>query len=476
MRLLSPTRAAPCLLLQTLHSSCRLGHRSELARRCIVQRSPLASPDIITPGLLPRYRWRIAWLLGLGVLINYFDRVNLSVSHAALITAFGISNVAFGYLSSAYNLTYAACQLPVGVLLDKFGVRRIGRIGSFLWSIATFAAAVTPNLAGFFGARFLLGIGEAPTFPANAKAIGYWFPPKERCFPTALFDGAAKLASAIGVPLIGVLLLWFGWRWSFAITGFISFLYFLLFWKIYRDPNEDPALSSEERAYIASDSSRPTAIDPKTPSRQASLSFLLTQRKVIGLALGFGSYNYVFYLLLTWLPSYLSAALHIDLLHSFLYTGVPWLCATFADLAIGGWLVDSLIQRGWNANRVRQIVLIGGTAFGLGIVGAAHAHSALVALLWISISIGGLSAAAPVGWSVPSLIAPGDSVGRVGGIMNLSNQLSGIAAPIITGYVVAATHAYAWAFRISAIYLFIGIAGYIFLLGRIERIPFTDPT
>ena len=112
----------------------------------------------------------------LGVLVNYFDRVNLSVSHAALVTTFGISNITFGYLSGAYNWTYALCQLPIGVLLDRFGIRRVGRISTFLWSVASFAAAVTPELGGFFGARFLLGVGEAPTFPANAKAIGHWFP------------------------------------------------------------------------------------------------------------------------------------------------------------------------------------------------------------------------------------------------------------------------------------------------------------
>src|ERR1700679_2554964 len=84
----------------------------------------------------PRRRWRIAWLLSLGVLVNYFDRVNLSVSHDALYTAFGISNITFGYLSGAYNWTYAMCQLPIGVVLDRFGVKRIGRIGTFLWSLA----------------------------------------------------------------------------------------------------------------------------------------------------------------------------------------------------------------------------------------------------------------------------------------------------------------------------------------------------
>jgi ACS family D-galactonate transporter-like MFS transporter len=399
--------------------------------------------------------------------VNYFDRVNLSVSHAALYTTFGISNITFGYLSGAYNWTYAMCQLPVGVLLDRFGVRRVGRISTLLWSIASFAAAVTPSIGGFFAARFLLGVGEAPTFPANAKAIGLWFPSKERSFATAIFDAAAKLASAIGIPLIGVVLLKFGWRWSFAITGLISLLYFALFSKIYRDPDDDPALTDVERQYILEDARLPVVHDAEP--RKASLGYLLRQRKVLGLAIGFGSYNYVFYLLLTWLPSYLSAALHIDLLHSFLYTSVPWIFATFTDLA-AGLGCDALIQRGWDASRVRKTVLVCGTIFGLGILGAAHAHTATQALLWISISIGGLSAAAPIGWSIPSMIAPRGSVGTVGGIVNLSNQISGIAAPIITGYVVSATKSYAWAFGISAIYLFLGISSYIFLLGRIEQV------
>src|SRR5580692_8274978 len=140
---------------------------------------------------IPRRRWRIAFLLAVGVLVNYFDRVNLSVAHAALITTFAISNITFGYLSAAYNWTYALCQLPIGVVLDKFGVRRVGRVGIFLWSAASFAAAATPSLGGFFGARFLLGVGEAPTFPANAKAIGLWFPAHERSLATSFFDGAA---------------------------------------------------------------------------------------------------------------------------------------------------------------------------------------------------------------------------------------------------------------------------------------------
>jgi ACS family D-galactonate transporter-like MFS transporter len=412
--------------------------------------------------LIPRRRWVIACVLGLGVLINYFDRVNISVSQEALHTAFGITAVQFGYLLSAYSWTYAALQLPCGVLLDRFGVKLVGRISTVLWSVASFSAAAATGVGSFFVARLVLGVGEAPTFPANAKAI-------ERSLATAIFDAAAKFGPAAGVPLIGLLLIHFGWRWSFAATGILSFLYFVLFYWLYRNPSEDKSLTTAEHEFILQGGAQ-TEGRGKI-SQSASLDYLLRQRKVQGLVLGFAAYNYTFYLLLTWLPSYLSSALHVNLLHSVLYSSVPWLFATFTDLLIGGWLVNALIHRGRDASLVRQIVLVGGTAFGLGILGAAHAHTPTSALFWISVSIGGLSAAAPVGWSIPSLIAPEGSVGTLGGILNFGNQLSAIVAPIVTGYVVAATHEFAWAFVVATTFLLAGIAGYLFWLGRIEPIP-----
>ena len=411
----------------------------------------------------------MAFLLALGVVINFFDRINLSVSQDALHASFGLSLIAFGYLSSAFSWTYAVMQMPAGVLLDRFGVRLVGRISTFLWSLASFAAAISPGLGVFFGARLLLGVAEAPTFPANAKAIGYWFPQRERSFAISLTDAAAKLSSAIGVPFLGLLLLHFGWRWSFAATGFLSLLYFALFFLFYRNPSEDKNLSAEERQYIAGDGAQPE--NPAQAKRGSLLGYLLVQPKVYGLALGWGAYNYSFFLLLTWLPSYLSRSLGMDLLHSVFYTSVPWLFATFTDLLVGGWLVDALIQRGWNANRVRQAVLISGTSFGLAILGAAHSHSPTAALCWISLALGGLAAAAPVAWTVPSLIAPRESVGTLASIANLSGQLAAISAPIITGYIVSATHSFASAFVTATVILFLGIAGYALLLGRIEPIP-----
>jgi ACS family D-galactonate transporter-like MFS transporter len=92
------------------------------------------------------------------------------------------------------------------------------------------------------------------------------------------------------------------------------------------------------------------------------------------------------------------------------------------------------------------------------------------ALIPITIAIGGLSAASPVIWSLPSLLVPNTSTGKVGGIINFSNQISAIVAPILTGYTVQKTGSYVWAFAIPAVYILLGILSYIVLLGRIQAI------
>jgi MFS transporter, ACS family, D-galactonate transporter len=168
-------------------------------------------------------------------------------------------------------------------------------------------------------------------------------------------------------------------------------------------------------------------------------------------------------------PSYFSRSLGIDLLHSVLFTSIPWLFATFTDFLVGGWLVDFLVDRGYPESRVRKSILIGGTTLGLAVAGVAFAQT--TAVLWLSISLGGLAAAAPVGWSIPSLIAPRNCTGKVGGILNFGNQIAAVVAPIATGFFAGPSNSFGRAFAAAAIILVIGICGYVFLLGPIEPIP-----
>jgi ACS family D-galactonate transporter-like MFS transporter len=354
----------------------------------------------------------------------------------------------------------------MGLLIDRFGVRRLGCYSAAVVTAASLVSSVAPNVGSLFAARFLLGIGESPLFPANAKAIGKWFPPKQRGRATSAFDSAAKLASGIGVPLVGMILLKFGWRWSFATTGIGTLLYLLLFATTYRDPPADASVSAG-----AISEGTPSIEDfPPTARYAFTLPQLLAQPRVIGMAIAMLSYNYTFYMVLTWLPTYLARQMHIDLMHSFLYTGIPWIIATFVEILVGGIVLDWLVSRSAHPGKLRLYVVAAGLLCGLGIAGAGFAQSVSSAVFWITISIAGTAAATPCIWSAPSLIAPESNVGTVGGIMNLSGQCAGICAPICTGYLVTLTHSFAAAFLVAAAILLIGTLACILLVRSIEPI------
>ncbi|MGX7006128.1 MFS transporter [Caballeronia sp. KNU42] len=419
-----------------------------------------------------RRRWLIGYLLGLGVLVNYFDRVNLTVAGTTIAHEFGFGPGGLGILFSAFGLTYGILQIPAGLLLDRLGVTRVMRWSTFLWGVASMITAFSLGMKTLFLSRLLLGVAEAPGFPANSKATGYWFPRTERGLATALFDGAAKFSNVIGVPVIALLLVHLGWRAAFLVTTAISVAYFLLFRIMYRDPSQDKKLSAEEYAYIRSGGA---AIEGEAAADTSHLfSYLVRNRKVWGLSIGFAAYGYAFALFIFWLPGYLVTEMGMGILKSATFTTIPWVFATISDLLIGGWLIDHLIKRGFDESKVRKSIIVIGMLFGLAVVGAGFTRDPDWAIVWITISLSGLAAAAPAGWAVPSLIAPKGGAGTIGGIMNFVNSMTGIAAPVITGFIVGATQSFSRAFMLAGVMLAVGIVSYVFVLGRIEPIPEPD--
>lgn len=414
-------------------------------------------------------RWRIGILLGFGVLVNYIDRVNLSVATPAIANEFGVSIVEMGFIAAAFGYLYTFLQIPIGGLLDRFGVKKITRISTIFWAISTTLTGFANGVGTLTGLRVILGASEAAAFPANAKATGYWFPLKERSFATSIFDSMAKFSNVIGVPLIALIITAWGWRSAFYVTGILSLIYAILFWIIYRDPREHSKITKEELDYIEEGGGQTEGF--ASGSYKDNLLYLLKQRKVWGLSLGFAAYGYTFYLFLTWLPTYLVQDMHMSLLKSGFYTALPWLVATFTDLLIGGLLPDFLIRKGKDPNLVRKSILIGGMVCGLTVLLATQTTNPNIAIIWISIALGGLAASAPISWTIPSIIAPKGMVASVGSIMNFTGNIMAILAPIITAFIVKATGSFTAGFVLAGIVLAIGIFFYIFVLGKIEQIP-----
>lgn len=413
-------------------------------------------------------RWGMAILIGIGIMINYFDRTNISVATKPLEHQYGLTKAQFGVVLSSFAWSYALLQIPVGAILDKVGVKWLTRIGVIIWSLATFMTALVSGMGLIILSRIILGAAEAPAFPGASKATGYWFPLRERGIASSIFDASAKFSSVIGTPIVAWAVTQWGWKGGFWLTGILSVIYAIAYWIWYRDPKESKSLSDAERTYIEEGGAQ--QVGEASGGVMKNLGYLLSQRKVWGLTIGFAAYGYSFYLFLTWLPGYLEDQMHMSVLKSGMYTTIPWIVATLTDIFIGGWLVDRLINRGYNSTKVRKTLLVLGMILGMAVAGAAFTKNPHIAIVWISIALGGLAFSAPIGWSIPALIAPKGTVGIVGSIMNFVNNLMGILAPILTGVIAGSTGSFAIGFIVAAVVLVIGIVSYLFLLGNIEQI------
>jgi ACS family D-galactonate transporter-like MFS transporter len=402
-------------------------------------------------GRIGNRRWAIGVLLAAGVLVNYLDRLSVSVAAPQLQKEFNISPAEMGLLFSAFFWSYSLAQLPSGLLLDRFGVTLVGRVGTFLWTMASALTALATGYIGIFIARLLLGIAEAPGMISCQKATGYWFPRHERSRSTAVFDSAAKFAN--------------------VITAMMSVVYFAAYWMLYRDPSKDERLGRCEYDYIVAGGA--TREGPSGVGQVNMLGYVLRNKKVWAHTIGYSAYGYSFYLFLTWLPSYMVQTLHMSILKSAAYTTIPWLFASLADLLIGGFVVDYFIARGIDDTKVRKIAIVSGMMAGLAVFGATMTVDPIWAVVWITIALSGISAAAPVASSVVSLISPRGGTATIGGFTNFVNNLMGVAAPIITGFIVGWTKSFSGAFLVAGLVLLVGIFAYVFMLGRIEPIP--DP-
>lgn len=419
-------------------------------------------------------RWAMAFLIALGVIINYFDRINMSVGIQPLAKEFSLTPGQLGILLSAFAWSYAILQIPAGVILDKIGVKWVTRIGTIIWTVACFLTAVASGQGLVMLSRVLLGIGEAPYFPSAAKAVGQWFPRHERATAIALYDAQSKLSNAIGTPIIAWIITEWGWRAGFYTTAALSLIYAVLFWATYRDPHEDKRLSKEEYDYIVQGGAQKS--DETSGNIWETIRYLLTKKKVWATLIGFAAYGYSWFLFLTWLPGYLATEMHMSVLKSGWYASIPWIVGTISEIAIGGWLVDRLINKGGHSTRVRKTFLVIGMLLGLSVIGAAFTTNPNIAILCISIALGGLVITSSIAYSIPTFIAPPGTVGTLTGLLTFGNNSMAIAAPIITGFIVQATGSFMYAFLVAALILLAGIFSYLFLLTDLEPIePMAEP-
>ncbi len=406
-------------------------------------------------------------LLIIAGLVNYLDRSTLSIANSSISAELGLSATQMGALLSAFSLAYAFSQLPIGILLDRFGARLVLGLGMFIWSLAQLAGGFVHSLQQFFVARVVLGIGEAPQFPAAAKVFSEWFAVHERGRPTGISTASSTVAPALAPPLLTALMLAFGWRGMFIVMGAIGVAASIGWYLLYRD-RRDVSLEREEIQYLT-DNDGSSGEQPQVTF--AEWRGLLKSRTTWGLIFGFMGVIYMVWLYLTWLPAYLQQERGLTIAKAGWVVAIPYLAGTLGMVS-SGFIADKLLARGLSRIASRKWPICTGlVCAALFTIPAAYTPSTTMAVVYISLAMYFINLASGGSWALVTVAAPSRLVASLGSMQNFGGYLGGSAAPLITGIVVDTTHSFVNALLISAGISFAGALVYLFVI----KDPIPDP-
>ncbi|WP_321852673.1 MFS transporter [Burkholderia diffusa] len=381
----------------------------------------------------------IAFLIGAG-LINNLDRSALSVANHPVASELHLSAAQMGMLMSSFSIVYAFSQLPIGLVLDRFGARIVFGLGLLFWSVAQLACGFVQTFQQMLFGRALLGIGESPHYPACAKIVSEWFPAEQRGRPTSLFLIAGTVAPALAPPLLTLLLVAVGWRAMFATLGVFGIALALAWFAIYRNRTD--------RAHGPS-----TSLPEHMPALRpgfAEWRALMTQRNTIAMMLGSAGVIYMIWLYVSWLPAYLEHEQHVSLAKTGWLAAIPYAAGTIGQLSCGAF-VDFLTRKGCSVSLSRKIPTCLGLVTAAGFTAAAaQAHTPMLAVAAISGALFSIYFANVGTWAVVGVIVPSRLVATMGSVLTFGGYLGGSAAPIITGVIVDRTHSFSNGLLISA--------------------------
>ena len=400
--------------------------------------------------VVTRVEWLVLLLLVLSVAINYIDRGILSVSGVALSKELNLKPHELGFLLSAFFWTYAGFQLIAGWLIDRYNVLVVFAIGFAVWSTATALTGVVKGFVALVVLRLLLGVGESVAYPSYSKIIAAGFPERQRGVANGLIDVGCKLGPATGMIVGGLILVRYGWRMVFLSIGIASLLW-LVPWFIAAPKLR--SISSMRARYLG-------------PGFLA----ILARKDAWGTLLGLFCANYGWYFMLTWLPQYLLMERHYSTRMMALTGWLPF-CATAAGATLGGFLSDMWIRRGASPTLVRKTFVVGGltgsAAFLLPAVVVADQVAAMSLLITAAFIYGLYSSNL---WAITQTLAGALAAGKWTGLQNCAGNLAGIAAPVVTGFIVERTGSFYFAFVWVCVNLLISACSYLFIVGRVEQV------
>lgn len=374
-----------------------------------------------------RHRWFICALLFLATTVNYLDRQILSLLKPILDNELHWTNAQFGEVNAAFQGAYAVSLLLFGWFVDRYGTKIGYAVSIAAWSLAAAAHALVGSVGGFFYARFALGLGEGGNFPSAIKAVGLWFPKRERALATALFNSGANVGAIMAPAVVPAIALSFGWQAAFVAAGIVGFLWLGLWFAFYEVPEKARLLGAAELEHIKSDQDAPTQT-----AKMPWLS-ILGYRQAWSFIVGKFLTDPVWWFFLIWLPDYFKKTRGLDIKSSWVHLVSIYAIVTVLSI-FGGWLAGYLVKRGMAPSRARKTAMFSFALLVLPIMGVTQVGD------WGAVVLIGLAGAAHQAWSANlfttvSDMFPNKAVASVVGVGGMAGSLGGMMFPIVAGKV-----------------------------------------
>lgn len=420
-----------------------------------------------------KIRYRILFIVFLITALSFADRATVSIAGDAISEDFQIDGIVLGYIFSAFSVTYVIAQIPGGILVDKFGPKRIHMILMAIWTVLLLSHGITPWLpitvmaTVFIILRALTGLVSAPMFSVNSRVVAEWFPVKERAFATSIYTSAQYLAIVLFAPLFGFISMKYDWSIIFWIMAIVMGLILIIWIRYFKLPTEHPKTSETERLLLQQNNvvqreEKKIFVFDRQPVRQ-----LLTNQMTIGIYIGQYCSAVINYFFMTWFPIYLIFTFNVSIYQTSIYMIFPALGA-FVGSLMAGYISDQLLRKGYSHTFSRKLPITIGLIASSLIISLLWIQSVVLAVICITIVLWGRGFSG-LGWTLVTETVSKQFIGIHSGIFNTFSNLSGITTPIVIGFLFEMQQNFNGAILFIGVHCLLAIASYHLLVRDIRE-------
>jgi ACS family hexuronate transporter-like MFS transporter len=383
-------------------------------------------------GRVGKTRWWIVWTLFFSTVTNYISRQSFSVLSPLITAQYHLTHTDLAKIIGSFQISYAITWLIGGIVLDAVGSRVGLAIAAIWWSVMNILTGLASSVFGFAFFRFMLGIGEGFNWPGASKVVAEWFPSEERSLAVAIFDSGSSVGGALAALVIPLIALAAGWRWAFAASGMLGFVWLAVWLRVYHPLDKHPRVTPGEVAFIK------TGRDAELISTDRGLvrwRRLAKNPNLWGIVLGRALTDPIWWFYVFWLPQYLSDARGFSLKRIALFAWIPFVAADIGNFT-GGWISGYCIRRGMSVVHARKWVCLVSCLPILAGIPAASVHNVYYALALICVALWGYASWSTMGLTLPSDLFPQEVVGSVTGLSGLAAGLVSAGFTLLVGILV----------------------------------------